>query len=224
MPNTPIALLFALDGTLTDSAEGVINCAALALTHFGLPCSDRWAMRRFIGPPLRESFPLFGVSQDRVEEAVEIFRSRYNTVGKFENRPYEGIRELLEDLRALGFPLYVATSKPERTARQILDKFGLSPCFDRICGADFEGKRETKEAVLETLLSDLPRGTRALMIGDTIYDVAGANRFGIPTVGVSWGFGDTAEMTAGGAVAIVDSPAELKALLLDEEFVRKVFK
>ena len=206
-------LFFDLDGTLTDSGEGVINCAQLALRHFGIPCEDRVPLRAFVGPPLRESFPRFGVPADQVETAVEIFRSRYNTVGKFENVPYPGIRRMLLELRRGGFSLYVATSKPERTALEVLDKFELTACFDRVCGADFSGARDSKEDVLRYLLDLLPPGQQALMIGDTIYDVQGAARFGIPTIGVTWGYGDPEEMRRGGAVDLVDSPAALYDLL-----------
>ena len=92
---TPKTILFDLDGTLTDSGEGIINCAALALRHFNLPVPDRETMRAFVGPPLHASFIRFGVPEDQAEEAIRIYRSRYIPIGKFENRPYNGIRELL---------------------------------------------------------------------------------------------------------------------------------
>ena len=209
-----LAILFDLDGTLTDSGEGVINCVQLALRHFGIPCEDREALRVFVGPPLRESFPWFGVPEERVEEAVEVFRSRYNTVGKFENRPYPGIPALLEALRNDGFPLYVATSKPEQTALEVLDKFERTGYFDRVCGANFSGTRDTKEEVLAYLLRELPAGQRAVMVGDTVYDVRGAAEFGIPAVGVSWGYGSVKEMEEAGAAAILETPEALHSWLL----------
>ena len=106
-------ILFDLDGTLTDSGEGIINCATLALEHFGLPVPDRATMRVFVGPPLDETFVKFGVPKDRAQEAITVFRSRYTTVGKFENFPYHGIAEMLQKLCANGHRLFVATSKPE---------------------------------------------------------------------------------------------------------------
>ncbi len=208
-----LAVFFDLDGTLTDSGEGILNCVQLALRHFSLPCEDRQALRAFVGPPLRESFPRFGVPEDRVEEAVAIFRSRYLTVGKFENTPYPGIRELLVRLRQQGYPLYVATSKPESTAVEILRKFELDRYFERICGASMDGVRDTKEQVLRYLLSQLSSSRRAVMVGDTIYDVTGAAAHGIPAVGVSWGYGNPEEMTTAGAMALVSTPEELYALL-----------
>lgn len=203
------AIFFDLDGTLTDSSEGITKCAALALSHFGLPVPDTDALKVFIGPPLRETFPKFGVPEDRVEEAVSVFRSRYTTVGKFENRPYDGIRQVLETLLERGLKLYVATSKPQETAVEILDKFDLSRYFRLICGATMDGKRDSKESVIAYLLEQTGTGEKAVMVGDTAYDVIGANAFSIPTIGVSWGFGSREEMEAAGAISVVDTMAEL---------------
>lgn len=216
------AILFDLDGTLTDSGEGIINCAQLALRHFGLQADDREALRRFVGPPLRESFPRFGVPEDRVEEAVAVFRGRYLTVGKFENFPYPGIRELLAELKQAGWELYVATSKPESTAVEILTKFELADYFTKICGADLEGGRDSKDAVIAYLLETLPQDVVPVMVGDTVFDVEGAKVHGIPTIGVTWGYGEAEEMEKAGAVALVDSPSALKTVLF-EHFFQKSF-
>lgn len=203
------AIFFDLDGTLTDSSEGITKCAQLALSHFGIPVPDTDALKVFIGPPLRETFPRFGVPEERVEEAVSVFRSRYTTVGKFENRPYDGIRQVLETLLERGLKLYVATSKPQETAVEILDKFDLSRYFRLICGATMDGKRDSKESVIAYLLEQTGTGEKAVMVGDTAYDVIGANAFSIPTIGVSWGFGSREEMEVAGAVSVVDTMAEL---------------
>jgi phosphoglycolate phosphatase len=201
-------IFFDLDGTLTDSGPGILNCAELVLRHFGIPVPSREALRVFVGPPIRDTFRKFGVPEDQIETAVEVFRGRYTTVGKFENTPYPGIRELLEALTADGHRLYVATSKPEVTAKEILDKFDLSRYFEKICGAAMDGSRDDKAQVIAYLL-----GGRApedvLMVGDTAYDVLGAKAHGIPTVGVAWGYGDTAQMLEAGAVKIVEKPQEL---------------
>lgn len=210
------SLFFDLDGTLTDSSEGITKCAQLALRHFGIPAEELSALRVFIGPPLRESFPKFGVPEAQVEEAVEVFRSRYNVVGKFENRPYDGIRELLEALKQEGYRLFVATSKPEVTAKEILQKFDLTKYFELICGATMDGQRDSKESVIQYLLSQID-GENALMIGDTAYDVNGANVFGIPTLGVTWGFGSREEMLDAGAIGLVDTPEALYHAITEKD-------
>jgi phosphoglycolate phosphatase len=201
-------IFFDLDGTLTDSGPGILNCAELALRHFGIPVPSREALRVFVGPPIRDTFRKFGVPEAEIETAVEVFRGRYTTIGKFENTPYPGIRELLEALQAEGHRLYVATSKPEVTAKEILDKFDLSRYFEKICGAAMDGSRDDKAQVIAYLLSGrAPEDV--LMVGDTAYDVLGAKTHGIPTVGVAWGYGDTARMLEAGAVKIVEKPEEL---------------
>lgn len=210
-----LSILFDLDGTLTDSGEGIINCAQLALRHLGIDADDRQALRRFVGPPLRESFPKFGVPGDRVAEAISVFRRHYLAVGKFQNFPYPGIEALLRQLKADGFRLYVATSKVESTAVEILTKFGLAGYFDKICGAETDG-RDTKDAVIAYLLKQLDPEGRVLMVGDTVFDVEGAGVHGIPTIGVSWGYGDVREMENAGAAAIVSTPEALYRLILEQ--------
>jgi phosphoglycolate phosphatase len=204
-----MTLLFDLDGTLTDSGPGIMNCAQLALDHFGLRPDRREDLRRFVGPPLREMFPQFGVPEDKVEEAVAVFRGRYERVGKFENTPYPGIREALEALQSQGHRLYVATSKPENTAVEILHKFELSQYFQKICGADLSGARDNKDAVIAYLLSQLESPGRLLMIGDTIYDIQGARIHNIPTLAVTWGYEDPAALRAANPLALVDRPEDL---------------
>ena len=136
-------VLFDLDGTRTDSGEGIINCAALALRHFGLPVPSREEMRVFVGPPLYETFQKFGVPAEKTDEAIRVYRSRYIPTGMFENTPYPGVKALLEALKSEGYTLYVATSKPEEMSVTILEKFGLAPYFDRICGASTDIFRST---------------------------------------------------------------------------------
>ena len=140
----PKTILFDLDGTLTDSGEGIINCASFALEHFGLPVPDRETMRVFVGPPLRDTFCSFGVPEDRVEEAIQVYRSRYIPIGIYENTPYPGISELLQQLHNMGHRLFVATSKPEQMAVTILEHFGLAGYFEKICGAVLDGSRDKR--------------------------------------------------------------------------------
>ena len=206
-------ILFDLDGTLTDSGEGIMNCAAYALEHFGLPVPDRVTMRCFVGPPLRDTFMKFGVSAEQAEEAIRVYRSRYLPIGRFENTPYPGVYEMLERLKADGHRLYVATSKPEATSIEIMKHFQLDGYFDRICGATFDGTREEKSQVIAYLLSMTEHTENAIMVGDTAFDVIGAKEHGIPTIGVSWGYGKVSDMEAAGAKAIATSMDELYKLL-----------
>jgi len=202
---TTKAILFDLDGTLTDSGEGIINCATLALEHFGLPVPSREEMGVFVGPPLDQTFIQFGVPEDRAMEAVQVFRSRYLTVGKYENTPYPGIHALLARLKTQGHRLFVATSKPEETAVDILHKFELAEYFEEICGASFDHARVHKADVIAYLLGKIGTPENMLMVGDTEFDVLGAAAHGIPTIGVSWGYGKVAAMLEAGAIAIAST-------------------
>ena len=207
------AILFDLDGTLTDSGEGIINCAILALEHFGLPIPSREEMRVFVGPPLHETFLKHGVPADKVQEAIDVYRSRYIPVGAYENTPYSGIRELLQQLKAAGHKLYVATSKPEATSIKILEHFDLAKYFDMICGATMDISRSSKEAVIGYLLEQNGRADNMVMVGDTKFDILGAREHGIPAIGVSWGYGKVEDMVSAGAAGIAYSMEELLGLL-----------
>lgn len=207
------AVLFDLDGTLTDSGEGIINCATLALEHFGLPVPSREEMRVFVGPPLHETFVKFGVPEDKAEDAVAVFRSRYVPIGIFENRPYDGIRDLLQNLQEKGHKLYIATSKPEPMAIRVLEHFDLAKYFTIICGATLSSDRVTKEDVIAYLLKKSGEKDNMIMVGDTRFDVIGAKHHGIPCIGVGWGYGKVEDMVGAGAVAIANSTEELLALI-----------
>lgn len=207
------AIFFDLDGTLTDSGPGIMNCAQPALAHFGISVADRNQLRVFVGPPLRQSFARFGVAPEDIDEAIRIFRARYVPIGKFENTPYPGIEDLLARLKAEGYPLFVATSKPEVTAIEVLEHFHLAQYFDRICGASLDEGRETKEDVITYLLAQIGDPGQTVMVGDTDYDVIGAKAHGIPTIGVTWGYGEVEAMKTAGVVALANTPEELHHLL-----------
>ena len=206
MKNT---ILFDLDGTLTDSGEGIINCALLALNHYGIHIEDRNSLRVFVGPPLHESFIKFGVPAEEAENAIAIYRSRYIPIGKYENTPYPGIAALLSRLKAEGHKLCVATSKPEEMSKDILNHFDLAKYFDIICGASMDTSRSSKDKVIEYLLEKTGRSPDTIMVGDTKFDVLGAKAHGIPTVGVSWGYGEVSDMVEAGALCVVDTMEEL---------------
>lgn len=208
-------ILFDLDGTLTDSGEGIINCAIPVLKHFHRPIPSSEELRTFIGPPLHDTFARHGIPVDQMDVALMIYRDRYNTIGKFENFPYPGIRELLEALCAQGFSLYVATSKPEDVAVEILEHFDLARYFTRICGASLDTSRSTKEAVIAYLLERNGNKDNMVMVGDTKFDVLGANLHGIPTIGVAWGYGIVSDMREAGAIAIAQDTRQLLKLLIN---------
>ncbi len=209
-------LLFDLDGTLTDSSEGITKCVSRALAHFGMTNYSLEQLRVFIGPPLKDSFHKFHIPDDQIEEAITLFRERYLTVGKFENKPFPHVIETLKQLKNEGYKLYVATSKPEETAIEILKHFHMDHLFDQICGASFDHSRENKADVIQYLLDHNETGDQPLMIGDTIYDIKGARALGLPSIGVSWGFGESEEMKEAGALAIMHSMDDLYQFVTQE--------
>lgn len=192
-------ILFDLDGTLTDSGEGIMHCAELTLAHYGLPIPTREQMRSMVGPPLRDSFRKYGVPEAELDNATAFYRKHYLAVGQFENFPYPGIAGLLQRLKDEGNQLYVATSKPEAMAKGILQHFELDGYFTIICGAASDGHRNAKEAVIEYLLEQLPNKEGLVMVGDTIFDVNGAAYHQIPCVAVTWGYGVAEDMEKAGA-------------------------
>ncbi len=206
-------IFFDLDGTLTDSGEGIMNCVEKTLHHYGITPPPRQDMRFFVGPPLRTSFPKFGIPQDRVEEAIRIYRQFYVPEGMFQNTPYPGIAELLQRLKNDGCRLFVATSKPEAMSAAILEKFGLAPYFERICGSLADGIRDSKAEVIAWLLEQCPDIREPVMVGDTVFDIRGAAAHQIPAIGVAWGYGRPEDMKAAGAADIAHSMDELYRLL-----------
>lgn len=210
------AILFDLDGTLIDSSEGIINCVRYALDKFGIEEKDTDRLRKFIGPPLIESFKkYYGFSQEDARVAVDTYRQRYHPTGIYECSLYDGVRECIEVLKQRGYRIGMASSKPEVSCRRILEHFGIIDLFDDVVGATLDGKIDTKEQVLHEVFrrwSDL-RVDEMCLIGDTMFDVDGANKVGMPCLCVSYGFGDTRQMLDAGAVGICDSMAELPDMI-----------
>ena len=212
-------ILFDLDGTLTDSGEGIINCATLALHYFGLPVPDRETMRVFVGPPLDKTFMKFGVPADKTDEAIAVYRSRYTTIGKFENAAVEGGPELCRRLKERGYVLALASSKPEEMCLPICEKFGYAPYLDVITGSQPGRDWEKVDVIRETMRrlnlteADVPS---ILMVGDRKFDVLGAKEFGMDCVGVEFfGYAEPGELAEAGAVAVVQTPDELEAFILN---------
>ena len=208
-------LLFDLDGTLTDSTEGIVRCLEYALERMDFDIPED--TNKFLGPPLYRSFAEFcGVNEEQVNEAVRIFRERYSTVGLFENRVYEGVPEMLKRLRDGGKRIMVATSKPEVYAVRIFDRFGLSQFFEIVGGANINGTRNDKDEVIEYVLEKAGISDRSsvLMIGDRRQDVIGAHKTGLKCMGILWGFGSIEELTEAGADFIAETPEKAADMLL----------
>lgn len=192
-------LFFDLDGTLTDPMQGITRSVQYALRHFGIEVDDLRALCPFIGPPLRDSFRKFyGMSDAEAEIAVAKYRENYAPKGIFENTLYDGIPELLGDLKGAGAVLVMATSKPTQFAEQIARHFGFDQQFALISGSTLDSSRETKADVIRHALATLgivdPR--QAVMIGDRRYDIEGAAATGLASIGVHWGYGSREELAA----------------------------
>ncbi len=212
------SVVFDLDGTLTDSGEGIRNSARYAFEKLGLPIPAETELRKMVGPPLSVGFSVLGVPNAQIDEAVRLYRERYNEGGgKYENRVYDGIEDCLKELKAAGMRLYVGTSKPEPLAKEILSEFGLAPYFDCIAGASWDGSRQNKDDVLAYLLSLVGGADGTVMVGDTHYDVRGAHARNLPCIGVTWGYGTREELQNAGADVLINTPEELLTILLSTE-------
>ena len=207
---------FDLDGTLTDSAEGIINSVIYALSTYGIEENDREALKSFVGPPLGDSFmKRYGFSREQAEEAVSRFRVRFSSIGIFENALYDGIPELLSALKERGDRVILATSKPEVYAKRILEHFDLAQYFDFVCGADIENnaRLEKDEVLSYALETSGAKPTVSYMIGDRRFDMEAGNKLGLFTVGVLYGYGSREELENAGADVICETVEELKGVL-----------
>ena len=210
------AVLFDLDGTLSNSKEGITKCVQYALKHFGIEEPDRDKLEIFIGPPLVDSFMNFyGMSLEDAKIATAKYRERYTPIGIHEASMYPGTRECIEELKKQGYIIGMASSKPEEYCRIILEDFGILDLFDDVVGATMDGRIDSKEEVLMEVFRRWSHYGKDEMclIGDSIYDVEGANLVGIPCIAVSYGFGDVKQMTEAGAVAVIDNLVELPDVL-----------
>lgn len=214
-------ILFDLDGTLTDSGPGIMNCVKYAFEKMNYTDYDPAILRTFIGPPLDYRFQeVCGISEEEAKKAVATFRERYFVTGIWENSVYEGIPEVLTLLKVSGKKLAVATSKPQVLADRVLERFELAEFFDVICGSKADGKNAEKTTILNEVLAVTgytDKKDQVVLIGDTKYDVLGAKAVGIDCVGVSYGYGTEDDLKEAGAAKICKTPGELVYLALDEE-------
>jgi len=209
-------VLFDLDGTLTDPGLGITNSIMYALKKFGIIETDRAALYKFIGPPLRESFSRFyGFSEKDSELATAYYREYFKDRGLYENAVYDGVEALLETLHNAGKHIILATSKPEEFAVEILRYFKLGQYFTLIAGATMDTTRNKKSDVIAYAIekSGIADLSKAVMIGDREHDILGAKENHLSSIGVLYGYGDRAELEAAGADHIVGSPGEILSIV-----------
>lgn len=209
-------VLFDMDGTLMDSAEGITNSVTYALNKMGIQVEDKKELLPFIGPPLVDSFKkYYRFTEDEADQAVVYYREYFGAGGLLENQVYEGIHKLLEHLKNQGKTLIVATSKPENYTNIILDHFDLSKYFDVICGASLDASRRTKIAVIKYALekAGITDTSNAVMIGDRNFDIFGGQEVNMDTIGVLYGYGSLEELTEAGATHIAETVEDLYKLI-----------
>ncbi|WP_019773544.1 HAD family hydrolase [Streptococcus sobrinus] len=211
-------IIFDLDGTLTDSQTGIINSLTYAFKQMGLPLPAQSQLKKFIGPPLSQSFQDFcGLNDIETQKTISYYRQYFADKGWKENQLLPGARELLAKLKQAGKILLVASSKPEVFVKQILDHFEIDSYFTVIAGASLDDSRSQKSAVIahafKTAKIEELKG--CVMVGDRKHDVEGAKVQGLPTIGLLLGFGSRQELEESGAIAIAENFQDLEKILLN---------
>lgn len=210
-------ILFDLDGTLFDTSEGIVECYRVGLEHFGIYVKDNRELRKVIGPSLYKSYnEFFGLEGDQINQAVRLYREKYNSEGIYKCRMYDGIDKILDTLKSKEFTLCVATSKPYVMAEKILKFSGLAQYFDVVCGAELDGSCSDKIELINTALKQcsFTDKSKAAMVGDRFYDIKGAIEAGVYPIGVTYGFGSRTELEESGAECIADTAEEVLNIIL----------
>ena len=213
-------IIFDLDGTLSNSKEGITKSVQYALEKFGIKEDNLDALEHFIGPPMKdELMRTYGFSEEKAEIGTAYYRERYTPIGLYETEIYPGTEKMLSDLKNAGKYIALATSKPLTMAEEVLRFLKINQYFDAVMGAQIKGPRQSKQAVLKALFEEfeINNKNKCIMIGDTCFDIDGAKAVGIDAIGVAYGFGDIKEMLEHGAVTIADSTADLTDIILDKE-------
>ena len=209
-------ILFDLDGTISDSSQGIINSIIYALEKYDINDYEMSLLRKFLGPPLHESFEKFmGFDKEKSLQAVKLYREYFSSKGLFENEIYGGVSDLLQNLKENGKALIVATSKPQLFTDRIMEHFNLAKYFDFIAGSNMDTTRSKKAEVIEYALSEcnIKDKSKVVMIGDRAEDMIGAQTVGVDSIGVEYGYGTFDELKNAGATYIVKTVGELKDLL-----------
>jgi phosphoglycolate phosphatase len=211
-------VLIDLDGTISDSSPGMLTGFRKVFDRFEMEQPSDESIRRHFGPPLAVTWrEVYGMTDEQIVVGLEVYREYYHDVGMFENNLYDGIPDLIQDLRGEGVTLSTATSKPEFSASRIIEHFGLREYFTFIGAADLAGTRDDKSAVIAHTLENLQASSQThsiVMMGDRRHDVEGAREHGIDTIGVLWGYGTAEELSTAGAIALAETPRGAGDLLL----------
>jgi phosphoglycolate phosphatase len=213
-------IIFDLDGTLSDSREGIFNAYYYTFNKLNISSPDENTLMNLIGPPLQKGFAdAFGLQGAENESAVKVFREYYSTKGLFENKLYDGINDLLDQLVQAGASLYVATSKYNVYANQVLQYFGIANCFTEVAGADYGGYHASKVDLVAGILrrNNIRDPMEAVIIGDTRYDIDAAAELGIDSIGVTYGFSSFEDIESFDPDYIVENVEALQSLLLNGE-------
>lgn len=212
-------VLVDLDGTITDSLPAITGSLKQALVDVGLAVPDDDLLRSVIGPPFEVGLPAIGVPHDHMPSVIERYRNYYEGGGLYECTLFDGVVDMLDGLRASGHTLALATAKPEPTAVRVVEHFGLTDRFAVLAGATYEPGRRTKGDVIAHALRQLETGAgpEVVMVGDRDHDIEGARDHGIDCIGVLWGYGGEAELTAAGAWALAATPADVLPLVGSSE-------
>ena len=210
-------LLFDLDGTLTDSKEGLFKSFQYALSHYGIEENNEDNLKRFIGPPAHYAFcEFYNFNEKDAIDAVAVFRERFESIGIFENKLYDGVFDMLKTLKSKGKKLALATAKPEHSAWVVLNHFNIAQFFDVVSAATRENRDHNKTKILEKAISELGcNANDAVMIGDRKFDILAAKELDIKTIGVKYGYAPKGELEACGCDYIIDTVLELLNLLLN---------
>ena len=201
-----------LDGTLTDPFEGISNCITYALERLGEERPADSELRRFIGPPLLETFDEL-LGPERAPRALGYYRERFSETGWRENTVYPGIHGALGAITGVGHPCFVATSKPRVFAQRIVEHFDLSPYFTEVYGSELDGTRADKTELLRFAARQQSRRQESVMVGDRCHDVVGALNNGFRAIGVTWGYGTEDELLGAGAHRLAAVPEQLPGLV-----------
>ncbi len=209
-------IIFDLDGTLADPREGIRNSIKYALKKMGKDQFSEDLLERFIGPSLQWGFSnIFGMNEKDTHLAVKYFREYFGEKGLYENEPYPGIKELLENLQSSGKKLYIASSKLEKYVHRILEHFGFEQYFTMVKGADYSGLNASKQELIYEIMAvrDIAHIKNVVMIGDTVYDIEGGKHNRISTIAVGYGFGIKDELMAAGPDFYAESVKDLSVIL-----------